>query len=58
MRITIEDTTDFHEGRNPKMTYELPYDDLTIDDMIEAFRAILLARTFPESTVNEYLGEE
>ena len=57
MRITIEDTTDFHEGRNPKITYELPYDDLTIDDMIEAFRVVLLARSFPESMVNEYLGE-
>ncbi|MCB0745064.1 MAG: hypothetical protein KDC67_14240 [Ignavibacteriae bacterium] len=58
MKITIEDTTDFHDNQMPKITYELPFDDLSLDDMFEAFKAISLARGFSEKSIDEYLCAE
>lgn len=58
MRLTIEDTTDFHDDNKRKIAIEVAHDDLTMDDMIEQFiRPILYSLGYIKETIDGALGK-
>lgn len=59
MKLTIETTTDKYNknGYGKKVTIELPYDDVGLDEIIEEFRKLLIAYGFSGKQIDEYFGE-
>jgi len=39
-----------------KIIYELPYPDVSVDDMCQAFRTIMVGMTFTDATAGEMIA--
>ena len=58
MGIKMTETILYHKHQEGNEVIITVNGDAGIEDMIEAFKRFLLAISYSEKTVNEYLGDE